>query len=118
MAKSKSTTASTAADDASTTPSDRGCIPVVVTTDKRGVFFGWAAKDSDFAGDSIRLELARNCLYWARSVGGFLGLAVVGPDANCRIGATAPAVTLRGVVSVTECSPESTRKWGEAPCVS
>lgn len=118
MAKSKTNTASTAADDACTTPSDRGCIPVVVTTDKRGVFFGWADKDADFTGDTIRLELARNCITWSRTIGGFLGLAAAGPNEHCRIGAVAPAITLRGVVSTTECSPVAAKKWGDAPCVS
>lgn len=118
MAKNNTTTAKAAADDAATTPRDRGCLPVLVTTSSRGVFFGWVAKSHNLAAENIRLEQARNCLYWQRTIGGFLGLAAVGPDSNCRIGATAPTLTLRGVTSVSECTPDAVRRWEAAPCVS
>ena len=36
-------------------------IPVVVTTEHRGVFFGYTA---DTSGDVIHLRAARNCIYW------------------------------------------------------
>lgn len=118
MAKTPTTTAKAAADDAATTPRDRGCVAVVVTTQYRGVFFGWASKDHDFAADSITIELARNCLYWAASIGGFLGLAAVGPDRSCKVGSTARKLVLRGVTSVAECTPGAVGRWEIAPCVA
>jgi hypothetical protein len=89
--------------------------PVVVTTSHRGVFFGNA---EDTTGATIRLTNARNCISWAASIGGVLGLAATGPDRNCRIGATAPGITLRDITCVMECSPQAARAWTEAPCVS
>lgn len=86
--------------------------PVLVTTEYRGVFFGFAA---DTSTDTIKLEKARNCIYWAGDVGGFLGLASSGPTKSCRIGAVAD-VELRKITSVTEMSPAAVAAWEAAPC--
>lgn len=88
--------------------------PVLVTTEFRGVFFGWA---TDTEGDTIALKRARNCLYWSKNVGGFLGLASVGPLEGCTVGATAD-ITLRKVTCVAECTPEAVAAWEAYPCVS
>ncbi len=40
--------------------------PVLVTTEYRGVFFGYAA---DTKGDTIILKRARNCIYWPSTNG-------------------------------------------------
>ena len=88
---------------------------VLVTTEHRGVFFG---RTLNSRGKVIVLQGARNCIYWSQDVGGFLGLASRGPTANCRIGAVAPLVELRGVTSVSDVTPEATRAWDTAPCVS
>lgn len=118
MATSKKTTtsASDAAVDARTT-SDKGERPVVVTTQHRGVFFGFARVDHQLDAPTIRIERARNCIYWEKAVGGFLGLAADGPTPGCRVGATVPAVTLRDVTSVAECSADAVAKWEAAPNV-
>lgn len=119
MATDTSTTASAAADDARTTPRDRGCVPVVVTTDRRLVVFGWAAPGTDFTAPTIRIEGARNCLKWSKTIGGFLGLAAFGPNELCNVGARVPGgLTLRGVTSVSECTPDAVKRWEAARCVS
>jgi hypothetical protein len=84
---------------------------VVVTTEHRGVFFGYAA-DTD--GDVIKLRSARNCIYWSRGVRGFMGLAATGPDKASKVG---PAVDIevRKITSVIECTPESIAAWEGAP---
>lgn len=56
--------------------------PVLVTTEYRGVFFGYA---SDTSGDTITLKRARNCIYWPSGNGGFGGLAAEGPAKGARI---------------------------------
>lgn len=87
--------------------------PVIVTTARRGVFFGY----SDYTeGDTIKLRNARNCLYWSREVGGFMGLASVGPIGDSRIGRAADG-TFREVVCVLECTPEAAKVWESAPVV-
>lgn len=85
--------------------------PVLVTTAHRGVFFGYAKKTD---GDTIRLEKARNCLFWSSDVKGFMGLAATGPSASCRVGPQAD-IELRAVTSVTDVTPEAVTKWESAP---
>jgi len=89
--------------------------PVLVTTNKRGVFFGYA---DDTSGDPIVLLNARNCIYWHKSVGGFAGLATVGPNSQCRIGAQVGQIELRGICSVSEVDIMAVKVWESASCVS
>jgi len=84
--------------------------PVLVTTEYRGVFFGYA---KDTKGDVINLRAARNCIYWTSKVGGFLGLSQTGPDAGCRVGAVAD-VELRKITAVSEVSKEAEAAWSAA----
>jgi len=89
--------------------------PVLVTTNKRGVFFGYA---NDTSGDPIVLSNARNCIYWHKSIGGFAGLATVGPNDQCKIGAQVSQIELRGICSVSEVSSPAVKAWENASCVS
>lgn len=84
--------------------------PVLVTTEYRGVFFGYAA---DTSGDVIRLTRARNCIYWPSENGGFLGLAAKGPVKGARIGERAD-IELRKITAVAELTPEAVAAWEAA----
>lgn len=84
---------------------------VIVTTEHRGVFFGYA---NDTDGEQIALKKARLCLYWSRDVKGFMGLAGRGPTSDCRIGPPAN-ITLRKITSVIEVTPEAAKAWEAAP---
>ena len=84
---------------------------VLVTTEHRGVFFGYTSK---IDGETITLRNARNCIYWSASVKGFLGLAATGPDLTCKIGPKAD-LTLRAITSVAEVTPEAVKAWEAAP---
>lgn len=85
--------------------------PVLVTTAHRGVFFGYA---EDTTGETIKLRRARNCIYWSDIMRGFLGLAAIGPNKDCRIGPAAD-IELRNVTCVAEVTPEAVAKWEAAP---
>ncbi len=85
--------------------------PVIVTTEHRGVFFGYATKTD---GETIKLARARNCIFWSADVKGFMGLASTGPTATCRIGPRAD-IELRGITSVVEVAPEAVECWESAP---
>jgi hypothetical protein len=87
--------------------------PVLVTTEHRGVFFGYLTGDA--AKEKITLERARNCLYWTADVRGFVGLAESGPTAGCRVGPVAPKLTLFGITSVIECTPKAVARWEASP---
>lgn len=86
--------------------------PVIVTTEYRGVFFGYA---EDTTGERITLKRARNCVYWDSSIRGVFGLAVTGPNAACRIGPAMPSIELRGITAVVEMNPEAVAAWEVAP---
>jgi hypothetical protein len=84
---------------------------VLVTTEFRGVFFGYA---TDTSGDTIKLRAGRNCIYWPTEQKGFLGLAANGPCKGCRVGPPAD-IELRKVTSVSEVTPEAVAKWEAGP---
>lgn len=85
--------------------------PVLVTTQHRGVFFGYAEKTD---GEQVALKRARNCIYWSRDVKGFMGLAANGPTKDCRIGPAAD-ITLRNITAVLEVTPAAAAAWEKAP---
>lgn len=86
---------------------------VLVTTEFRGVFFGYVKDDSKLPNE-ITLTNARNCIYWASSVGGFLGLASKGVDSNCRVGSKVSELTLYKITSVTPVTDEAAKRWEDA----
>ena len=81
-------------------------IAVLVTTSHRGVFFGYT---SDTEGSVVKLNRARNCIYW-RGVKGFLALAETGPTKDCRVGPPAD-IELRDITCVAKCTPEAVAAW-------
>ena len=70
--------------------------PVLVTTEHRGVFFGYAC---DVDGPTIRMRDCRNVVYWSADVRGFVGLASTGPTKTCKVGPST-TMTLRNITSV------------------
>lgn len=100
--------------------------PLVICTNKRGVFFGYAANDGPtneqiHAGDTVTLKRARMAVYWDCNTKGVLGLAATGPTKGCRIGPAAGSITLGGgpdnrqdcVLDVE--SEEAVERWELAP---
>jgi hypothetical protein len=87
--------------------------PVVVTTEFRGVFFGYLAEDK--APASITLKDARNCVFWDASLRGVLGLAATGPGPKCRIGPKVPSVTLWKISGLFTCTGEAAKAWEAGP---
>lgn len=86
--------------------------PVIITTEYRGVFFGYA---DDTSGDTVTLKNARNCIYWSAKTGGFMGLASKGPSAGSRIGERVDQIELRKVTSVVEVSDAAVSAWEREP---
>lgn len=83
--------------------------PVIVCTEYRGVFFGYAV---DTKSDVITLTGARMAIYWGTTKGIF-ELAETGPTSKSKISARAD-VELRKVTCVLEVSPDSAAKWEAA----
>ena len=80
---------------------------VLVTTQHRGVFFGY---EQGRDGTTIKLRRARNCVYWSADVKGFLGLAERGPSESCKIGPPAD-IELFDVTAVAEVSKDAAEAW-------
>ena len=83
---------------------------VLVTTEFRGVFFGHVKNDKNLPNE-ITVTGARNCIYWAASCGGFLGLADTGPNKDCKIGRRVDEITLYKITSVTPVSDAAVKAW-------
>jgi len=88
--------------------------PVLITTEYRGVFFGYVEDDSNLP-QQITLTDARICVSWSQATKGVLGLADKGPNDDCRIGGSVPKLTVWKITSVTDCTPEATEKWEQGP---
>lgn len=81
---------------------------VLVTTSQRGVFYGELCSKE---GTTVILKQARNCLYWDRSVKGFLGLAKFGPISDSRVGPSCDETELFCVTSISRCTDEAIARW-------
>jgi hypothetical protein len=82
---------------------------VMVTTEFRGVFFGYMSEPP--VNGSITIKRARNCVYWSADVKGFMGLAATGPSKDCKIGPAVPSITLNKVTAVITVTPAASEKW-------
>lgn len=85
---------------------------VLITTEFRGVFFGYVKNDKKLPNE-ITLTGARNCIYW-EGCGGFIGLASSGPNKKCRIGARLDEITLYKITSVSPVSSDAEKAWEKA----
>lgn len=89
---------------------------VMVTTQWRGVFFGYCAEDYDTDyPERVILVNIRNCIRWHESIKGFLGLAASGPNDRCRIGPPSPRAVVFGITLISDVSDEAVRAWEKAP---
>lgn len=84
--------------------------PVLVTTEFRGVFFGYIKNDKKLPAE-ITLTGARNCIYWSADCGGFLGLASGGPTSGCKLGKMVSEITLFKITSVTPIEAAAVKNW-------
>ncbi len=85
--------------------------PVLVTTEHKGVFFGYLDSQK---GTTVKLKGARCCVYWTAENRGFMGLASHGPTSGARVG-PAVDIELMGVTSVSDCTPMAVESWEKAP---
>lgn len=87
--------------------------PVLVTTQHRGVFFGYVPDDQDMTERAMRLERARCAIYWATKKG-VAELASHGPNERSKIGSQATIAALHDITAVWECAPEAEAAWRSA----
>lgn len=83
--------------------------PVIVCTEHRGVFFGYA---SDTTGDVVKLDKARMAIYFGTTKG-VMELAETGPTSKSLISARAN-IEVRKVTAVFEVTPKAKEAWESA----
>lgn len=83
--------------------------PVIVCTEHRGVFFGYAA---DTKGSEIALKRARMAIAFG-TTRGVMELAETGPTARSKVSARAD-IDVRKVTAVFEVTPAAAEKWEAA----
>lgn len=89
--------------------------PVVVTTEHKGVFFGYVPTNEAVDVKTLKIERARMCVYWSYDVGGVVGLAAKGPSKSCKVGPAAPSITLQAVTAVMDATAEAAAAWEREP---
>jgi hypothetical protein len=87
--------------------------PVVVTTQHKGVFFGYLTGDR--TATVLELTQAQMCVYWSPDVQGVLGLASHGPDASSRVTRPVSRITLHDVTLVMDPAAEAVKAWQGRP---
>jgi hypothetical protein len=80
--------------------------PVIVCTEHRGVFFGYA---EDTSNDVIQLKRARMAIYFGTTKG-VMQLAETGPTSASKISARAD-LEVRKITAVMEVSPGAVEAW-------
>ena len=83
--------------------------PVIICTEHRGVFFGYA---EDTSKDTVHLKKARMAIYWG-TTRGVMELAQVGPNAKSKISARAD-IEVRKITAVFEVTLDATAAWEKA----
>lgn len=83
--------------------------PVIVCTEYRGVFFGFA---EDTSGDSIHLKDAKMAIRWG-TARGVMELAHTGPTHASTVSAPAD-IDVRKVTAVFEVTEEASAAWARA----
>jgi hypothetical protein len=88
---------------------------VVITTERKGVFFGTLPDGADRAATVLELADAQMCVYWSADVQGVPGLAATGPTKGCRITRPVPRMTVQAVTLVMEATDEAVTAWCSRP---
>lgn len=83
--------------------------PVIVTTEHRGVFFGYA---EDTSGSTIHLKRSRMAIRFG-TTRGLVQLCESGPTSSSKISARAD-VEIRKITAVFEVAPEAVQAWEAA----
>ena len=83
--------------------------PVIICTEHKGVFFGYADETD---GERVLLKRARMAIYFGTSRG-VMELAETGPTAKSRISARAD-IEVRKITAVFEVTAAAVEKWEDA----
>jgi len=82
----------------------------VVTTEKRGVFFGEVVKH-DMEKRLATLKEAQMCIYWSKETKGVLGLASKGPQKGSKVTPVIPQLEVNEVTAVMVATEGAIKAW-------
>lgn len=94
-------------------PSKKTERAVLVTTQHRGVFFGYTSDPDD--APVIHLRAARVVTKWSAKCRGFMGLATIGPVEDSRVSPPADMFAARDITAVALCTDAAVAAWEAAP---
>jgi len=83
---------------------------VIITTEHRGVFFGYVEDDTDLTQTTLGLKDARMAIRW-QTTKGIAELAKEGPNEDSIIGDQADWPVIHKVTGVMMVTPEAEKKW-------
>lgn len=88
-------------------------IPVLVTTQHRGVFAGLVPADQDMELRAFPLKAAKMAIYWGTTKG-VMQLAETGPTGKSKISAPADIPMLHDVTAIFRITDEAWDAWSKA----
>ena len=88
-------------------------IPVLITTQHRGVFAGLVPADQDLNVRTMAVKSAKMAIYWGTTKG-VMELAHTGPTAKSKISAPADIPALHDITAAFSITPEAWAKWEAA----
>lgn len=88
---------------------------VVVTTEHRGVFFGYLEAKNNHAPERVTLAHCQMCVSWSSSVRGVVGLASAGPNNECRVTDPATSAEIWKITGIFDCSDNAVSNWEAKP---
>ena len=83
---------------------------VILTTEHRGVFFGYVEDDTDLTKTTLGLKDARMAIRW-RTSKGIAELAEIGPNSNSLVGSKADVPVIHKITAVFLVTKEAEEKW-------
>lgn len=84
---------------------------VIITTQHRGVFFGYVSEKADMTKKIITdVKGARMAIYWGTTKG-LMELAQTGPTSKSKISSPADIPCLQDVTAVFSVTAEAEQKW-------
>jgi hypothetical protein len=88
-------------------------MPILVTTEYRGVFYGLVPEDCDLSQRTLSLMGAR-CAIRFGTTRGVVQLAETGPTNKSKIGARADMLAVHGITGVWRVTPDAQKVWEES----
>lgn len=118
MARAKTADVAATSGEASDTQEEKhaGLVPVVVTTEHRGVFFGYVDQASfETHVKTVQMQSVRVVTVWTKEMHGFLGLTVIGPSGSCHVSPGCIEGKIHDVTGVWRCTPQAVKAWEAEP---